>query len=195
MNKDKKILKDIEYYQEIAESVRETEDFDEFKKYYKEHKIQKTEQSVTDAYLTNVTYDLYKAFDNNFSSSNTTSIKDREILSKMGNYLNTLEILRERIDLNNTTTSKKDPLLMYKVNNPFFVTTEQMKKEFDMVENKNNSECEVCSKNMFWINKSIKTVKGLRNGRQTEYAKSNKLNNKVFRNILDNVYYSKEIRT
>ncbi len=194
MNNESKILKDIDYYKEIIEAVRETEEYEEFSSKYKEHKIQKNEKSVDDAYVTSLSYELFRAFENNLNSSNTTSIKDREILANIGKYLDVLEILRERLTLNNTTISKKDPTLKYKVNNPFFVSYEQMKKEFDITENKKIGECEVCCKNMFWINKMIKTIRGIRFGRQMEYAKLNRLNTKVFRHILYSTYHSKEVR-
>ena len=194
MNNGKKILKDIEYYKETIEAVRETDEYLEFKSEYKEHKIQKNEKSIEDAYVAKVGYELFRAFDNNLNSSSTTFIKDREILANVGKFLDTLEILREKLNLNNSTISKKDPLFKYKVNNPFFVSYEQIKKEFDITENKKNGECEVCSKNMFWINKTIKTVRGLRFGRQMDYAKQNRLNSKVFRHILYTTYHAKEVR-
>ena len=194
MNVDSKILKDIEYYEEIIGEVVKTEEYQEFKKNYKEHKLQKDEKSVIDAYITKVSFDLFKFLNTNLNLVTTTFARDRETLQKIGNFLDLLEVLKERVTLINITTSKKDPMFKYKANNPYFVNYDQIKKEFDMVENKKISDFEVCSKNMFWINKAIKTVRGLRFGRQVQYAKDNRLNSKVFGNLLYNSYNSKEIR-
>lgn len=194
MNNESKILKNIEYYEEIVREIVKTEEYDEFKKNYKEHKLLKKDISIIDAYITKASYEFLKFINKDLNSSTTTFAKDREALYRTGSYLDLLEVLKERINLNNVTTSKKDPVFKYKANNPFFVSYNQIKKEFDMNENKKNTELEVCCKNMYWLNKTIKTVRGLRFGRQDQYSKENKLNGKFFGNILYNCYNSQEIR-